>query len=225
MDIKTVLKELKSHRNPKNIEGMVRFGINPKLCYGIPIPLLRVLAKKIGNNHHLALQLWVSGVHEARILAGMIDELPLVTEKQMDQWVADFDSWDVCDQCCSNLLYKPSFVVKKINRYAKAEEEFVRRTAFTLMAVLAVHDKKMSDQEFENFFPLIKKYSTDDRNFVRKAVNWALRQIGKRNLSLNKKAIAAAAEISKINSKSARWIAVDTLRELRSETVQKRLPH
>ena len=145
------------------------------------------------------------------------------TEKEMEEWVKGFDSWDVCDQVCGNLFDKTDFAWKKAVEFTKRKEEFVKRTGFVLMATLAVHDKKAKNKDFESFFPLIKKHSLDERNFVKKAVNWALRQIGKRNLALNKKAIKIAKEIQKIDSKSARWIANNALTELTSEAVQKRL--
>lgn len=211
-------------RNPKNVEGMARFGIRPKTrVLGIPIPETRKLAKQIGKNHELARKLWDSRIHEARILAGFIEEPAKITEKQFEKWVKGFDSWDVVDQVCSSCLDKTSFAVKKIFELAKRKEEFVKRTAFTLICCLTVHDKKMSDKEFTNFFPLIKKTAADERNFVKKAVNWALRQIGKRNKNLNKKAIVLAKEIQKINSKSARWIANNALAELTGAQIQKRL--
>lgn len=223
MQTKDILKKLKSQANPKNVEGMARFGINPKNTYGVSIPILRKMAKKIGKNHQLAKQLWNSGIHEARILAGLIGEPEKVTEKQMEKWVNDFDSWDVCDQVCSNLFDKTAIAFQKALKWAKRDKEFVKRAGFVMMACLSVHDKKANDKKFEEFLSLIKKEGTDKRNFVKKAVNWALRQIGKRNLALNKKAIATAKEIQKIDSKSAKWIASDALRELTSDAVQKRL--
>ena len=153
----------------------------------------------------------------------MIEDLELVTEEQMDKWVSEFDNWEICDQCCMNLFRKTSWVYEKIFEWSTREEEFVKRAAFTLIAVLAVHDKKAQDVKFEQYFPLIINESIDNRNFVKKAVNWALRQIGKRNIELNKKAITIAEKIYTIDSKSARWIATDALRELKSEKVQKRL--
>lgn len=218
-----VIKKLKSLSNPKAVEGMARFGINPENTFGISIPNLRKMAKQIGKDHTIAQQLWVSGIHEARILAGMIDELEMVTEKQMENWVKDFDSWDVCDQVCSNLFDKTSFAHKKAREWSKRKEEFVKRAGFVLMAALAVHDEKAKDKEFKIFFPIIKKEAIDNRNFVKKAVNWALRQIGKRNLNLNREAIETAREIQKMDSKSAKWIASDALRELTSKAIQKRL--
>lgn len=220
-----ILKKLKSFSNPKNMEGMARFGISSKNTYGVSIPVLRKMGKEIGKNHQMAQELWVSGVHEARILASMVDEVEKVTEKQMDKWVADFDSWDVCDQCCLNLLDKVGFVDKKIKSYARAKEEFIKRTAFTLIACLAFHNKELKDKDFEKYFTIIKNAVTDERNYVRKAVNWALRQIGKRNKNLNKKAILTAEDILKTHrdNRTAKWIANDALRELKSSSVQKRL--
>jgi len=222
MNSSQIIKKLKSLSNSKNVEGMARFGINPKKTLGIGIPVLRKMAKEIGKNHKLALELWDSGIHEARILAGFIDEPTKVTERQMEKWVKDFDSWDVCDQVCSSLFDKTDFIWKKVEEFTRRKEEFVKRTGFTLMACLAVHDKKAQDKDFIKLLPIIKKEATDERNFVRKAVNWALRQIGKRNKNLNKEAIKVAKEILKMESKTAKWIASDTLRELTSPSIQKK---
>ena len=202
---------------------MERFGINTDKAFGISMPNVRVLAKEIGKNHKLAQEIWKSKIHEARILAGLIDESDKVTEKQMDRWVKDFNSWDVCDQVCFNLFDKTEFVFQKIDEWSKRDEEFVKRTAFALMAGLAIHDKQASDKEFEKFFSIIIREARDERNFVRKAINWALRQIGKRNINLSKKAIQVAKQIQKIDSKSAKWIANDAIRELTSPQIQTRL--
>lgn len=193
---------------------MTRFGINPKNTLGISIPFLRKLGKKIGRNHDLAQQLWKTKIHEARLLAAFIEEPKKVSSLQMDKWTADFDSWDICDQACSNVYDKTPYAYDKSLKWVKDKREFVRRAGFVMMAALAVHDKKQPDKIFIQFFPIIKKYSTDQRNFVRKAVNWALRQIGKRSGLLRLRAIKCAKEIQKINSKPARWIATDALREL-----------
>lgn len=212
--IKQIIVILKKHRNPKNVAGMARFGINPKNTLGISIPWLRAYAKTIGRNHALAAQLWKTKIHEARLLAAFIEESAKVTPKQMDSWTGDFDSWDICDQVCSNVWDRTPFAYTKSFRWAKDKREFVRRAGFVMMAALAVHDKKTDDKTFLKFFPIIKKYSTDERNFVRKAVNWALRQIGKRSTFLRPKAIRLARDIERIDSPSARWIAKDALREL-----------
>jgi 3-methyladenine DNA glycosylase AlkD/TfoX/Sxy family transcriptional regulator of competence genes len=220
---KILIKKLKSLSNPEAVAGMARFGINPKNTYGVSIPVLRKMAMEIGQNHLLAQRLWNSGVHEARILAGMIDLPEEITEKQMERWVRDFDSWDVCDQVCSNLFDRTQFAHKKAMNWSKRGEEFVKRAGFVLMAALSVHDKKAGDKKFLKFLPIIKREARDERNFVKKAVNWALRQIGKRDLHLNQKAIKTAKEIQGIESKAAKWIASDAIRELTSQVVQKRL--
>jgi len=214
MNSKEITSELKKHSKPKDREGMARFGINPKYALGVRIPVLRDLAKRIGKNHQLAAELWKTKIHEARILACMIDDPKIVAEKQLEEWVKEFNSWDLCDQCCMNLFDKMPLAWKKAIEWPKRKEEFIMRAGFALIACLAWHDKKAKDKDFLKFFPAIKKYSTDERNFVRKAVNWALRQIGKRNKNLNKKAIALAKEIQKIDSKTAKWIAGDAIREL-----------
>ena len=202
---------------------MARYGINSNGTLGITIPQLRELAKQIGTDHALALELWRSGIHDARTLASMIDDPTLVTPEQMDDWVKDFDSWDVCDQVCGNLFDRTPYAFTKVAEWSDREEEFVRRAAFALLAGLSVHDKRASDSAFVACFPLIVAASTDERNFVKKAVNWALRNIGKRNPALNQLAIELARQIQMIDSKAARWIASDALRELSSEKVQARL--
>ncbi|OGZ31893.1 MAG: DNA alkylation repair protein [Candidatus Portnoybacteria bacterium RBG_13_40_8] len=215
MTVSEIINYLKKNSSPKDREGMARFGIDVKYALGVKIPVLRNLAKKLGKNHQLALDLWKTKIHEVRILASMIDEIDKVSEKQMQQWVKCFNSWDLCDQVCMNLFDKTKFAWKKAMQWPKRKEEFVRRAGFSMMACLAWHDKKAKDEDFLKFFPVIKKYSFDKRNFVKKAVNWALRQIGKRNNNLKKHAIKAAEEILKIDSMSARWIAGDALRELK----------
>jgi len=210
-----LLDNLKAHANPANVAGMARYGINPKGTLGVSIPVIRGLAKKAGRSHELAAELWESGIHEARILAALMDEPARVTRRQMDRWVRDLDSWDVCDQVCSNLFRNTPFAFRKAAEWARAKPEFVRRAGFSLMAGLAVKAKDASDQQFEAFFPLIAEAAVDDRNMVRKAVNWALRQIGKRNPNLRKLAIARAEEVRNLDSRAARWIASDALRELR----------
>jgi 3-methyladenine DNA glycosylase AlkD len=223
MQYKEVLEKLKSLSNPKNVEGMARFGINPKNTYGVSIPNLRKIAKGIGKNHEIAQQLWESEIHEARILASMIDNPKMITEKQMEDWVKEFDSWDVCDQVCMNLFDKTNFAYDKVIEWSKRNEEFIKRAGFALIACMAFHNKDIENKDFIKLLPIIKRESTDDRNFVRKAVNWALRQIGKRNTNLNKEAIKTAKEIQKIDSKTAKWIASNAIKELTSQSIQKRL--
>jgi 3-methyladenine DNA glycosylase AlkD len=221
--VSEVLESLRSLSNPEAVSSMARFGIKADKAFGVSVPALRKLARSIGKDHLLAQELWDSGLHEARELATMIADPKQVTEEFMERWVKDIDSWDVCDHCCGNLWDKTPFAYRKARDWGRRPEEFVKRAAFSLMASLAVHDKATSDDAFINFLPIIKRESIDERNFVKKAVNWALRQIGKRNRSLNRQAIETSHEIHQLNSKSARWIAADALRELTNEKVQSRI--
>ncbi len=222
-DAQEVLDQLRSMANPANVQGMARYGINPENTLGISIPDLRRLARQCGRDHALAQDLWRSGIHEARILAAFVDEPSQVTPEQMDAWAAEFDSWDVCDQVCANLFDRTPHAYERAAAWSARPEEFVRRAGFALMAALAWHDKAPGDEAFLSFLPLIQEGATDERSFVRKAVNWALRQIGKRNLRLNQAAIDAARRIEVLPGKSARWVARDALRELESEAVRSRL--
>jgi len=223
MNANELVTHLRNKGKAKNLEGMARFGINVEKACGVPIPELRRLARHIGPHHGLAFDLWRTRVHEAMILASYIDDYKRVTERQMDDWVACFDSWDLCDQVCSNLFDKTDFAHKKAIEWSYRKEEYVKRAGYVLMATLAVHDKRAGKAAFEKFFPHIVRGSTDERNYVKKAVNWALRQIGKRSLTLNKEAIEVARAIAKIDSPSAQWVASDALHELEGEAVQKRL--
>ena len=223
VEINETIERLKSMTNPVNVTGMARFGINPKNTLGISVKDLRKIAKEIGHNHEMALGLWHSGIHEARIIAGLVDTAKSVTEEQMESWVRDIDSWDVCDLCCMNLFRKTRFAYRKAIEWSAREEEFVKRAGFVLMATLAVHDKRETDSVFQEFLHIIENEASDERNFVKKAINWALRQIGKRNRALNSLAIESAERIQMKESKPARWIALDALRELRSEKIQGRL--
>ena len=223
-DYDSIMKELRAKTSAKNVAGMARFGIRPDAkVLGISIPVLRKKAKEIGKDHDLALKLWESGVHEARLLACFIDDPDEMTEEQIDSWAGDFDSWDVCDQCASALIDKTVFAKRKVFEWATMHEEFVKRAAFALIAAMAVHDKEAPDEQFAQYMPLIIGASEDDRNFVKKAVNWALRQIGKRNKKLNMLAIKTAEEIQRMPSRSAKWIAADAIRELKSDSVRKKL--
>jgi 3-methyladenine DNA glycosylase AlkD len=223
MSVESILAEMRSKRDPRVVEGMARFGISPEGTLGLSIPVLRRMAKGIGTDHELALGLWEIGVHEARILAALVDDVEEVTESQMEKWVADFDSWDVCDGCCGNLFDRTPLAYRKAIEWSARKEEFVKRAGYVLMAELAVHDKAAPDAAFLRFFEAIERGSTDPRNFVKKAVNWALRQIGKRNLRMNREALDLARKISMIESPSAKWVASDAIRELKSEAVRKRL--
>jgi 3-methyladenine DNA glycosylase AlkD len=240
MKYEEIIKKLKSLSNPENVAGMTRFGINPKYALGINIPVLRRMAKDVCKDpqykknpeklHKLAQDLWDSKIHEVRILAGMIDVSELVTDAQMDNWVKDFNSWDLCDQVISSLFDKTPFAYQKAFEWSKRKEEFEKRAGFVMMAVLSVHDKNPPDRrssgpgvapdaKFEKFFPVIKREATDERNFVKKAVNWALRQIGKRNTHLRNKAISLSKELIDSKNITAKWIGSDALRELSKDKV------
>ncbi len=208
---------LEERRSSKNVEGMSHFGINTDKAYGIPLPQLRAKAREYRRRHDVATAFWETGIHECRIMASLTADPKQMTSSLADKWVGDFDSWDVCDQCCLNLLRLTPFAHEKVWLYAADEREFVRRAAFALIATLAVHDKDAPDEIFMKYFDLIREHSTDGRNFVKKAVNWALRQIGKRNMALNSAAAALAEELASSRLPSARWIGKDALRELTSQ--------
>ena len=214
--IDRLLETLRAHANPANVAGMARYGINTTGTLGVPVHVLRRLAKEVGRDHKLAEALWNSGIHEARILATLVDEPARVTIRQMNRWARDLDSWDVCDQACQNLFRYTPMAFAKAAQWARAKPEFVRRAGFALMAGLAAKADDAANEQFAAFLPLIAEAAGDGRNLVRKAVNWALRQIGKRNRRLHTMAIAAATRIGKQDSRSARWIAADALRELRN---------
>lgn len=208
---------------PSNLEGQARFGIDVSSSLGISMSRIRPLARRIGKDHGLAQALWGSGIREARILATLVDDPASVTEDQMEAWARGFRSWEVVDAACCNLFDRTPFRYTKAVEWAGREEEFVKRAGFSLMAGIAVHDKKARDDQLLALLPVIRRESCDRRNFVRKSVNWALRQIGKHNAALNQAAIEAAEEISALDCKGANWIAFGALRELRSPQVQQRL--
>jgi 3-methyladenine DNA glycosylase AlkD len=218
-----VIRALEAMGDPANVVGMARFGIRPRTTVlGISVVELRKMARRLGRDHALAGALWRSGIHEARLLATMVDEPAMVTEAQAERWVRTLDSWDICDQLCGNLLDRTPFAVAKALEWSGREPEFVKRAGFALMASLA-HSRGAPDGTLARFLPAIRREATDERNLVKKAVNWALRQIGKRSEPLRVKAIATAERIAAIDSRSARWIAADALRELRSDPVRTRL--
>jgi 3-methyladenine DNA glycosylase AlkD len=223
MQLTEILTQLEALANPKALAEMKRVGIATNNTYGIAVPQLRQLAQTIGTDHRLAQALWVTGSLDARIIASLIDDPQQVTERQMERWVKDFDNWAVCDGCCGNLFDQTPWAYEKAVTWTKREAEYVRRAGFALMAYLAVHAKAAKDERFVAFLPVIQAGATDERNFVKKAVNWALRQIGKRNAKLNKAAIKTARAIQRMDSKAARWVAADALRELTGEAVQQRL--
>jgi 3-methyladenine DNA glycosylase AlkD len=216
-----LIEHLHTLANPHNQSGMARFGINTSQALGISMPTLREIAKGIkasakrnaANCHLLAQDLWESGIHEARLLAILSEDPKAMLETQIESWVHDVDSWDICDQLCSNLLWKIPYAKERMTAWCQSEREFVRRVGIVMIAQFAVHDKKAHDTEFEAFFPLLERYAYDERNFVKKAVNWSLRQLGKRSAVLLEQAKACAERIKAQNTASARWIAADALRE------------
>lgn len=219
----SVLGELRALGSEAGRAGMARFGINADRAYGVSMTAMRPLEKRLRRNHALAADLWATGVHEARILAALIDDPKMVTPGQMDRWVADFDSWDLCDQACMKLFARTPFVAEKVGVWAADGGEFVRRAAFALIAGYAVAAKTAPDEEFLPFLPLIERYATDPRNFVRKAVNWALRQIGKRSLDLYGPALTTAERLAESEDRTARWIGKDAVKELTDEKQRARL--
>ena len=213
MDSQQIIEKLQQSADTSRLEGMKRYAIDTSKAMGVTMPEIRKLAKQVKKDHHLALELWETGIRECQILASLIDDYKQVTPQQMDHWVGDFNSWEVCDQTCGNLFVCTPYVIEKALEYSLSEKEFVKQACFVLIAELQVHNKKIDDNELMQFFPVIEREAWDDRNFVKKAVNWALRQIGKRNKNLGKVAKECALRIAQQESKAARWIAKDALAE------------
>ena len=227
MNVSEITKQLESLENTDNIAGMARFGIKTKKAFGVSVPVLKSFAKEVTkqaeNRHTLALELWKTEIHEARIIAYLIDNPKEVTPAQMDDWAKDFDNWAICDGTCGHLFCRTEDAYRKAFEWSEREEEFVKRAGIVMMAYLAVHDKKAADENIAGFLPALEPKASDERNFIKKAVNWSLRQIGKRSLNLNKLAIETAERIKAQNTKAARWIAADALRELTNERTLERL--
>ena len=222
MDLKQVISELKSLENPANKAGMARFGINVENALGISMKSLEPISKRIKKNHKLGLELWETEIHEARILAILISEADKLTFEQVENWVNDFASWDICDQACLKLFRKSSVAVERIDDWIRNEKEFVRRAGFALLATLAVHLKgQENDSFFVKYFEQMLQYSVDERNFVKKAINWAIRQAGKRNEKMRRLVIGLCEKILETHSKSksAQWIAQNALKELSSAKI------
>jgi 3-methyladenine DNA glycosylase AlkD len=214
MDPNDVVGRLRSMGTERDRARMARFGINVTEAAGVSVAALRRMARELPRDHGLAVGLWATGLHEARILASMVDEPRRVTVRQMDAWARDFDSWDLCDQCCANLFWRAPFADSRSLMWSTRRAEFVKRAGFSLMASAAVKDRSAPDERFLTYLPAVEREATDPRNFVRKAVNWALRQIGKRNRRLHRAAVAAARRIARVDDRTARWVASDALREL-----------
>ncbi|MEI6845582.1 MAG: DNA alkylation repair protein [Candidatus Firestonebacteria bacterium] len=223
MTLKEVLIFLKENKNEANLKGMLHFGINIEKTYGLSIPELRRLAGRIGTDHKLALSLYKTGIHECKVLASIIDDPARVTEAQMESWVKGFNSWDVTDSATTNLFDLSPLAWKKAKEWSRRNPEYEKRAAFSLMAGLALHDLVSSDEKFEKFYPYIIEGAFDERNFVKKAVNWALRNIGKRSRGLNRSALKLCKRLLRQGSSSANWIARDAIRELKGEIAQRRI--
>lgn len=221
--VSEVLRSIRGLAVPSRLEGMARFGIETRTALGVTVTELRGLARGLGRDHELAAGLWASGIHEARILASIVDDPAAVTEEQMETWLRGFDSWDMCDQTCGNLFDRTPFAFDKALEWSAREPEFEKRAGFALMATSAVHRRDRPDRDFHVFLPRIRAEATDERNYVKKAVSWALRQIGKRSAGLHARALRTARQIEAIDARSARWIAGDVLRELESPAVRQRL--
>lgn len=221
--VRQAMAELRRYGSRRNVQGMARFGIRAKKVYGVSKPRLDEIARAIGKNHELGERLWDTGNHDARLLGMLISESKRVTGKQMEHWVKAFDNWDVCDGTCCHLFAAAGPAWEKALKWTHRKNEFEKRAGFAMVAYLAVHDKTADDERFERCLKAIEREAWDDRNFVRKAVNWALRNIGKRNRRLNRAAIACGERIRDAGTRAGRWVAADALRELKGDAVQMRL--
>lgn len=217
-----ILRRLKAQGSAENVAGMARFGITVRNAYGVPTGPLEAMARELGRNHGLARELWATGNREARIVSTYIADPKALTRSEMDRWVRDFDSWDICDGCAIHLFRKSPFAWERALKWAVQKREFVRRAGFAMIATLAVHDKQAPDETFLEVLPLIEQTAEDDRNFVKKAVNWALRQIGKRNAALSVAAMQVAERLAQSENRTARWIGKDAIRDINASWTRKR---
>ena len=214
MLVAEVLSRLRSMQNPQTVAAMAKQGIVPRAALGLSNAQLHQVAEDIGIDRLIAQQLWASGIHDARVLASLVDDPERVTPKQMERWVRDFDNWALCDACCFNLFDKTPFAYAKAVAWSARKEEYVKRAAFSLVAALAAQDQKAPDSEFLRFFPIIRREAGDERPLVRKAVAWALKEIGRRNRSLRRLVTDTVKELDQMEAKSAHWIASDVLKDL-----------
>jgi 3-methyladenine DNA glycosylase AlkD len=222
-DAAVILAELEALGRPENVAGMARYGIRSAKALGVPGPVLRATAKRIGRDHDLALALWETGVLEARALGCLIDDPAQVSRRQMQRWAGQFDSWAVCDCACGTLFDRTPFAIEKARAWSRARGEYVKRAGFVLMAALAVHDRRAPDELFLEFLSIVEEQAADGRNMVKKGVNWALRQIGKRNLVLHSAALRSCRRLRETGEPAARWVAADALRELNDERTLERI--
>ena len=223
MDRNEVLAWLEKRGTRRTIDGMARYGIVAERAFGVPMGTLLSLRKRLGKDHALATALWQSGWYEARLLAALVGDPARVTRRQMNAWAAGFENWADCDTVCFHLFDRTPFAWEKARLWSASPREFVRRAGFALMACLALHDKGAPDKRFLAFLPLIEKGARDERNFVKKGVNWALRAIGRRNVALHAAALAVARRLALSEEAAPRWVGKDALRELASQKVRARL--
>ncbi len=223
MNLDKALQLLEDQADPAYLKKLAHFNIKNVQALGLRVPQIRAIAKQIKSNHSLALELWDTKIHEARLLACFIANPKLVDEAFMEHWVNDFNAWDICDQVCATIFVHSPLAYSKAMAWSKHEKEFIKRAGFVLMACLSIHDKKADDESIMQFFPALIEGASDERNFVKKAVNWAIRQIGKRNLNLHKQAIMLAEEIYLMDLPAAKWIANDALKELKNEKIMERI--
>ena len=214
---------LKRHGNPRNREGMARYSIPSKNAFGVSVAEIRMLAKRLGRNHQLALALWETGWYETRMLTAFVDEPALVTAAQMDRWGRDFDNWAICDTLCFHLFDRTPHAFGKVAQWSDRPEEFVRRAAFALLASLAGHDETTGDEPFSRCLPLIERAASDERNFVKKGVSWGLRGVGRRSPGLHAKAVKLARELADSPNAAKRWVGKDALKDITRPTVIQRL--
>ena len=222
-EVQAALSWLKEKSTAHDRENLARFGINAKKAFGVSMANLQVLGKRLGRNHELAAALWATGWYEARMLCSFVDEPEKVTAAQMDRWCRDFDNWGICDTVCFHLFDRTPHAWRKVVEWSEKRDEFGKRAAFALLACLAGHDKKAEDEPFVAGLGLIEKAASDERNFVKKAVNWALRGTGRRNAALNAAAVEVSRRLVDSPNAAARWVGRDALKELTSPAVVRKL--
>jgi 3-methyladenine DNA glycosylase AlkD len=214
LDVEEIVLELRQLGEPGRVAALRRSGVASP-AFGVALPALRSMAKRIGPNHRLALELWQQAVREPRLLASLIDEPKRVNHAQMDRWAESFDSWEICDQCCQNLFWRTRFARAMVRAWTRRPEEFVKRAGLVLVAVLAVHAEQAEDDTFVDLLPTLIAAADDERAYVQKGASWALRQIGKRDDDLCARVLTAVAPLVDSDSRASRWVASDVSRELR----------
>jgi 3-methyladenine DNA glycosylase AlkD len=218
-----VLALLEGLGDPGRLEGMARFGITPDRAFGVSMPELRRLGREIGTDHELAASLWAAGFRETRILASIADDPELVTGAQMDAWTAAFDYWEICDQCCMNLFWRTPHAFQKAREWTGRDEEYVRRAGLALIAVLAWKDRDAGEADILALVPLVEEAASDSRTMIRKAADWALRQIGKRSVGCHGPVLESARRLADADDRNRSWVGRKAVTELTSPGVRRRL--